>query len=821
MADQAELDRVMSGLNAPAAPGAAPAARADVDAVVGAMMAAPGETGSVVPLQEMLLGTPIDPGGMENLGARADMANAGNAEERELAFRRHFPLGELRSIPVEGSEELFFREGPDGNFRRVDPGLFDDGGFSFGEAGRDVAEFFSPDTGALTGSVGGGTLGFMIGGPPGAVVGGVLGTIAGDQAQEGVQELRGLNTEDYPTIAKRSAVKGALDLAGSGVAAAAGKGINALTRRGGLLSATPEAKAVMTAQKQIDLPYLPAYMMTDNPLIKRLGRQASMVSGIVRRRIDNIQRNLAGNVEQAAAESRRLSGDLNAAFRRAAKSLKDLQLRSGSVGREAAGQSLVMGRKAHLAHLKEVVDYAYAHARTLGPAAYDLDASLRRGTSLRDVVKKMRAGIAGVTLPDAAGNRQTIMLLQPEGPLDRALARLENLDASVLPDGVSGASDPTEQLRAVRSYLYDLTQTTDGTVPRELQRQATEVRSAIDEVLSNPVAGNKDVAAAYQTASTLAKHRLDLAESEAFVDIALEANASPSRLVDHFMSGRGGTPENIRLIRHNMPPDYFRNFVSGVKTRILAESPDDMLRRLDGVERDTLAEILSPVEMRQLRRTAERLSALGNRRLVEASRIDRETGKVLGALVEGGERSALRDIAATIRKSGVDSGEMHAARAGIIEWMADTVEEINGVRQFNVSKYNTKLGRLEQSPAWGLLTEGQRKLLRNTDAVARFMRGANDPGSSLQAAETASGILDVESSHMWDVLKYMAVGRFLSSQWGERVLLGAPTATGLRLNNFSRALGAAALQLSQDQEDTNRIGDIVSDAVSATIGRVP
>jgi hypothetical protein len=235
----------------------------------------------------------------------------------------------LEGVPSKySSGEILFRPDTTTPYARLDGNYFKGGGQEFL---ADFAEFLYDDIGVLAGELAAGSkkvTKFMkpfakytgaalsaipiIG--PGLSVGvtsaltgyellplmtrmGLYGA-AGEMAQEGVQELKGVNEQSLKEIYDTAGYKGLVGFVGTGVAEPIIRKIGDVFSGRGILKRSDEAGEAILATKDINqilkdltikdkegnilqIDALPANLLVDNPIVTRIGRQTAATGGIL------------------------------------------------------------------------------------------------------------------------------------------------------------------------------------------------------------------------------------------------------------------------------------------------------------------------------------------------------------------------------------------------------------------------------------------------------------------------------------------------------------------------------------------------------------
>ena len=275
-------------------------------------------------------GDPDMPIGEESLldvKLRGRLSAADTVNEKIAEFKKVYPDGDLLFVPGKGTPEstlegvpskysggeILFRPDTTTPYARLDGNYFKGGGQEFL---ADFAEFIYDDLGVLAGELAAGskkvakfmkpftkgipylnaiTTGFDL--LPLMTRMGLYGA-AGEMAQEGVQELRGINEQSFKDIADTAGYKGLVTFVGTGVAEPVVRKIGDVFSGRGILKRSDEAGEAILATKDINkilkdlnikdkegnilqIDALPANLLVDNPIVTRIGRQTAATGGLL------------------------------------------------------------------------------------------------------------------------------------------------------------------------------------------------------------------------------------------------------------------------------------------------------------------------------------------------------------------------------------------------------------------------------------------------------------------------------------------------------------------------------------------------------------
>ena len=433
-------------------------------------------------------GDPDMPIGEESLldpKLRGRLSAADTINEKIAEFKKAYPEGDLKFVPGKGtaestlegvpskysSGEILFRPDSTTPYARLDGNYFKGGGQEFL---ADFAEFVYDDLGVLAGELAAGSkkvAKFMkpfsklvgsipvIGAPIAATMTsydllslmtrmGLYGA-AGEMAQEGVQELKGVNEQSLKEIYDTAGYKGLVGFVGTGIAEPIIRKIGDVFSGRGLLKRSDEAGEAILATKDINqilkdltikdkegnilqIDALPANLLVDNPIVTRIGRQTAATGGI-----------LSGQYRQ-----------INEALAQALKGVGD---------EESAGKLISLLQVATTLEKQRLLDLAYQ--ASAGEFKFDSlnkqaqESILQRfGIQNIDEVKKLsNSEVADIIAESVQA------MTGPGGQLDLALDVSYNTLKGLKPDGIKFDISDIKKLSTKESFgTVQLKKSIDG-----------------------------------------------------------------------------------------------------------------------------------------------------------------------------------------------------------------------------------------------------------------------------------------------------------------------------------------------------------------------
>jgi len=545
-----------------------------------------------------LLGNNFDPYGTLDQGffTQFDVARSENLVDKQKKFRRDYPDGDLISVPTSDGFILLARPDKTSMFQEL-------------SMGAKVAEaiFSEPTAAGIAGTIGGTALG----GPGGGALLGVLGTFAGTTIGEYGQTLIERNVRPYghgePDITE-SAMRG-------GIAAGADIAFRGVGRMIFGRALTPAAREVamkaIAAEHELGLEPIAAGQLY-GPFGRGIFRQVGVTAPRVEQKITAQEASL---LESFRALGDDVPADMTAVLEDVVKAQqKELasMVHLPTLSRIGIGTSLQTGIGTYKKSARLMISKWYDDAIKLSD---DVIFSLKPA---RELAEEIRTGVwgrgqvvtttkptglldeTGAPITKTVSEEQVVKLpsaVDDSATLRAALDTILKLNPTVSKFATeSGEWTAFEQIKALRTSLFDLKFSPDGGVSREAHR----LWEALTEVMDNPISGNPEFVKAYQRASagnwihenTLQK--LDAAK--------VLATSRPEDVARIYMNPNNAT--EIATIKDILPKKNFDQFRTGFMVDLMhAPTARQGLSRLESfraINADGLALLVSPSEQRTL-----------------------------------------------------------------------------------------------------------------------------------------------------------------------------------------------------------------------------
>lgn len=655
-----------------------------------------------------MLGANYDPDGefgldsLEEFMRMADVARSKSLVDQLKKFRETYPEGDLLVIPTEEGDIPVARRSKSEPYARV-VGL--------------------PAFAAAVGSepVAYGTLGATLGGTVGpftGVLGTIVGTGIGVGVQIGTERLRGYGEGEggAPRAIQEGLTAGAVDAAlrGGGSAIRAMRGVSGATT----FRQRMELAEVVEAIPELGLEPL-AIGQTGPKFARGIYRQVGATSQRVESQITAQEQSLLTKFRELSSDDiTALSEDAVLDVVRAQhKELSEL-MSFPVLSRMETGDALQTALETYRKAQKTAISKLYGEAmersaevtfvlKDAQAVARDIQLGVRgRGKPITETVESPILDASGRAITSTKTTTPTVALAEtPQGGLKAVVDDLLALDPTVTELVAKGKVFPAfEQIKTLRTRLFDLKQSDDGAVRRE----ATKLWKALTTTMDSPISGDPGFVEAYRAAS-MANRLFEDTMEKSFVARVLKSDTPENIIKTMFQPG---SEKAIRTMRDILPPAEFQKLQQGFVADILrAKTGQAGLSRLDTfVYRDPRAlGLLVPRDQqtavrkfltRRAQFEASPAQAILTRQFTDAERVVQ--------IVNSGTAGELTD--AVVRGGGIDSKFADVARAGVYRHLLNeaTVTSRSGIEVLDTTRL---LNAIEKMKA----TDKLSALFRRTD----------------------------------------------------------------------------------------------------------
>lgn len=721
--------------------------------------------------------------GMTDLLTRADLSLSDTFDEKRTKFLSKFPDGDFvqvfepRSDPSQRTSTILFRRHENEDYAELDARVLDAAEF-LGDAADISGELPAFAMEAL----------FIRGGRIGKQMWqATIGTITGDAVKEAVESARGYQKETLPQVMSREAERAVLSAAGAGATTVVSGPINAL-RGASTIALKPSARMAQRAAARFDMPPLLPGQVARSPFLQKMQGQASAVFKTVGDYVSAQQGAMAramGRLREGDVK-KVLSDELETLFQEGRNQI----IKAATV---APNRSLTEGGTAIQAGIAEWDDFASMMTRWAYRRAEQIEEPKFNITAVKALAQELKAGVQGAA---EGGGTVSIRKLDPklEGIVDSILALDPNLGA-VSVNGLETRA--VDQLRALRSQLWDLKMPDSGQIARQPEKDAGKLYSALTRVLRTPTNTNPEFAAMWRKADALASARFSAMEQLMVIEAG--KNEAPALLAQKLI--QPNQVDNLRVLKDVMPDSKWAEFQASVRAEMISpQNIDGLTKRLDTFDTPTLNALLPQADQEALRLIGQRIDQFNQIGVKEALAQDATFAGLIETLaVKNDTQSIARLVETSLKRPKL----RRSIRAGLMERVWDSASSVNaeGVRTINGDAVRNAVQELRKSGAIHFLELGDIRTLKNLEVLARLIPEAADTGTSMAASQAVGATTRISMSGFHATLKHMTIGRILTSKALQRVLLG----TGKRplpfnsLRNFGSFLGRELQDLPQGE----------------------
>ncbi len=767
----------------------------------------------------------LGPPGMRETGARFDIGGADNPDEKILAFKRHFPDGEMFKVPA---GPLYFRETPQSKFKLVDAPFLSGGGR---EVINDVVEFFAPDIGAITAETGAAIGAKFLGKTPAGVAISLLPMLAsmfGEVGSEAVEEFRGLSDEELTDVAKRAAVQGGTAGLAGPLAERTLRGATNVVGGRGLIAVRTGAKRAQQATQRLGLGQLPVNIVASSPIVRRMGGQAQALMKTISEYIDDLETGLARTVRTKTGEMKQgLTLDVveRAERREQDRIVGRVLADRGKTSFDQAGTALREGVAAYDLNSLGRVDFAYKQARKLEEPQFNLRGLkakteiLAEGTpvGLEGTTRGPRPGDTGFPFAGEqavpGGEKQIQKFGAAAQDAIDTIRRMDPNDPRVVvnrPDGSRRMVTVVEQLRRIRSNLADEMIPAPGELKRETHRTARGLYRVVSETIRDIQNTNKGFRKRWRNADRMAQARF--ATREKLITVQAAKTDTPANLAERLTDLTDTRNiDQLKVIKRVLPSAKFRQ-VADARAGELLRDPTAITKTLADANPQVLQQLFTAQEVSQLRQLGRNFDALAASGLSSTKEQSRTLGRFAHDLLRGADEAQIEQLVDILNRNGGKNGPAgRALRAGLIDDIFESsIIFEKGADRVDFTKLRNITKDLKERGALRILTTSDLRLLDDARRIQDLLRLSPDAGTSIQAAEAVAGLRTFQWSAIQTVLENFGVGRLFTSPGGIAFLTGI----GRPQRGPSKLIGQLGAMTGQLVTDAREMQNVPQDILS-------
>lgn len=722
--------------------------------------------------------------GLKDAGLRADLGLSDTFEEKKAKFIDKFPDGDFimvfepRTDPQERPQTILFRRHPNEDFAELDARAVD----RFELLG-DVSDISGEIPAVAMEAL------FIRGG---SIVKNMwqaaLGTLTGDLLKEGIEEARDYQQETLPQFASREAVRVGLSGVGAGATAIVTGPINSL-RGAPLVALKKSAPQAQRAGKRLGLPNFLPGQLSRSPFLQKMQGQASAIFKTVGDHISAQQGAMAralGRMREGDVK-KVLADEVESVFNEGREQIVKAAQLTPNRSLTESGSAIQQGIAEWDDLASMLTRWGYKRAREIEEPVFDLQ-------NLRSVATDLDRGTRGV---GAGGDDVLLSRLDPE--LKSVVDDILALDPS-LPTFVKDGMEVTslDQLRALRSRLWDLKTPNVGEIAREPQKQAARLYGTLTKTMRDVKNASPEFVEAWRKADSMAKARFDTMEQLMVIEAG--KSAAPGQLAANL--AQPNQVDNLRVLRNTMPDSKWREFQEATRADFISpEKIDNLTKRLDTFDQATLDVLFTKTDQEALRTVGQRIDELNQVGIKQSLQLDASHAAMVQRLAVNNDTQSIARLVAESRKR---PKLRRSIRAGLMEdvWNA-AVRKREGVQTTAKQAITAKIKEFRESGALGFLEKSDIRMLKEFETIAELIPEFADSGTSLVAASAVSATTRVSGEGFKSAIKNMTIGRLLTSPSVSRWILGrgkepSPFNT---IRNFGSFLGREIQALPVSEEN--------------------
>jgi hypothetical protein len=728
---------------------------------------------------------------------RADLSLSDTFQEKKVKFMDKYPEGDFIQVPAPSlgaqatdakpQNTVLFRRNKYEPFAELDAGIMD----KFELIG-DIADI-AGDVPAIAAEI------FMTRGA-GLVtqaLGAAAGTIVGDSAKEAIEALRGFREETLGQTVERIGTRAALGGFGA-VATAPISGAVNVGRGRAILKLKPGAEDAQAAAAALEIPDLLWSQVGSNPIIKRLQAQTeattSKISDYIRVQQERAVAALSSLREREALEFvaggvetlRNMHKDAITRLKAKIEGVDDIAstTKTPGVDMSRGGLSLQAEVNDYVTRSSLLVDRSYTLAREKGTPEFDISPLKAAANEVESVVlargkaveRKMSIlGPDGVPLTILQHEKVPLQKVHPQ--VQEQIDLIKRLDPTLPTVKTADGTpvDATEQLRAVRSNLWKLKQTSINADPEERARaeQASTLYSVITRVLQNPKNADTEFVAAWANANKMAADRFSTLEKLVVVKAA--NTETPAQLAKRLAAPY--QVDNLRTLKSAIPADNFRLFQRAVISDLIADNNIDQLsRRLAQFDRETLNELIPLGTQRRLAAIGLGVDRLKHAGIEDAVKSQETFAGAINQLLQNNDDAGLKTFVSMVTAREPTDKVRRTARATIMEKIfSSAVKQTDQGAVVDGKQLMAVVKQLEEKGLNKILTADDRSMLGHLTTLAPYMKVKSDAGTDLVAAGLVGQLREYSSDAVMSLVHLMGIGRLMTNRRVQRMLLGSGT----------------------------------------------
>jgi len=674
---------------------------------------------------------PLRRGGLDDLGARFDIANSDLATEKLAKLQEAYPDAELRfANDVDGNFTILMRRS--GEVTGIEVESPD---FGAGDMGALASGILSPDVVLeiltfMATKAGGGVRKNMMKAFAAAFV--------GEGVQSGIETLRGFEHSSTGAIIERMAFTGLGGAAGVLLFDPTARVRNKIRGTRGVVSVSGEAQRSMAATEVLgQTPRLPGSI---HPKLRNVQNQAYATSPRMKKAVDD---QLAEAAEGLAALSKEV-GDVASLSDVELRKILDKQTRRitsaldtpPNMTWEDAGGKVKQGMDKLYELLSEAEgrDYVKALAETKN-GIYDI-------SPVKQLIGMLQFGKRGpVTIKGKGWTLHDTINVNPvkNQDLKGAMKRLNQIDDSVkLTKRPDGEENPLDIMIGLRSQFFSIME--DQAVNSQDRRVAALIHGAMTDAMMHPTGVGAGGVALWRRAANRTRFKEDMLSKD-YVRLIMNSD-SPEKIARYLTNSGNYSAIRYtqRMLSASGQADKWTAVQDAFKTQLF-EGPQQIRATLTGkATRATksLDILMSPSEQKIYLEIGDNITRMNTTNVAKMLKKGTDDATRLTGLAASGSRREIKDFLESV--GGKESARGQALAAGYIKNLADkatTAGELKPTFDKRVFADGLK-GLRDRINLEDVFTADTLKKLELHEEAIAFLPESIGVGDSIQAAEAGS-----------------------------------------------------------------------------------
>jgi hypothetical protein len=320
----------------------------------------------------------------------------------------------------------------------------------------------------------------------------------------------------------------------------------------------------------------------------------------------------------------------------------------------------------------------------------------------------------------------------------------------------------------VRSELWALKQPDLGSVANRANAQANDLFHGVNKMLDNPVNADPLFKESWAIASKVARDRFITLEKAPIIAAAKSQN--PIDLVKTYLAP--GQAPHLLTIRNTISNRNWKKFTDAAYAELMAD-PANLLKNLKKFDQETLDVFMPRAAQREFRRIGVELERIGRLGVEETAELQVTNRNFIDSIVSDATPRNAATIKSAQMKARGNKEWGDSWRAGIVDWAWDGIV-IRGKTGLSVDAnlLERRVKLLKKNGMWETLGAREKQLLTDIPVVTKAFQATADAGTAILGATVTAGVMRFQMSAILSMLRYGLVGRFYTSNFGRKVLIG-------------------------------------------------